>query len=94
MFNGFDSATHLAALVTQHSLLRLVFELRRCRPEQWWCYSATTKSAGFAHVNGATVALCISLGVFVWRNWRFIKVLKVQNLVESRTQFDILTNRT
>jgi len=66
-------ATHLAALVTQHSLLRLVFELRRCRPEQWWCYSATTKSAGFAHVNGATVALCISLGVFVWRNWRFIK---------------------
>ena len=74
------SATHIGAILAQHSLLRAIFELRRCRPEQWWCYDKTTKSAAFNHVNGATLLLALSLALFIYRNWRFIKVKTRKNI--------------
>ena len=60
---------HIGCLIGQLILSRISFELRRCRPEQFWCYASSRKDISMNNINISIFILALTIAAFVWRNW-------------------------
>ena len=62
--------TQMGLIGLQLALSRLSFELRRCRPEQFWCYSSGRKDNSIYSVNLSIFFVIISVSIFLWQHQR------------------------
>ena len=71
--------TQVGIYLIQSILMRLSFDLRRCRPEQWWCYDLSSKSISHSNINFSILFMVITIGLFYYRNYHFVKVRSKPN---------------
>jgi len=65
--------TQIGVYLIQSILMRLSFDLRRCRPEQWWCYDLSSKTITHQNINFSILFMVITIGLFYYRNYHFVK---------------------
>ena len=73
--------TQIGVYLIQSILMRLSFDLRRCRPEQWWCYDLSSKTITHQNINFSILFMVITIGLFYYRNYHFVKVSTTPNLI-------------
>ena len=66
--------TQIGIYLIHSILMRLSFDLRRCRPEQWWCYDLSSKTISHSNINFSILFMVITIGLFYYRNYHFVKV--------------------
>ena len=72
--------TQIGVYLIQSILMRLSFDLRRCRPEQWWCYDLSSKTITHQNINFSILFMVITIGLFYYRNYHFVKVSKASTI--------------
>ena len=71
--------TQVGIYLIHSILMRLSFDLRRCRPEQWWCYDLSSKTISHSNINFSILFMVITIGLFYYRNYHFVKVSLAQS---------------
>ena len=89
--------TQVGIYLIQSILMRLSFDLRRCRPEQWWCYDLSSKSISHSNINFSILFMVITIGLFYYRNYHFVKVRSkpepTQNLKDKSNLVGLINDR-